>query len=158
MGQVCCKSKKGLPVEEQPEDSQEVVKLPDYIKTHQLEEGFAQYCATNFDLENKEKYLLDDKLGLFSFDCIVKVFMAAFVWKNIIADRANKPFLKERRELLKLGDSPNYRRVIQDMEDLEEKVFQSAFIRVKEKLEILESNFQKSMSVHLVDKKNQEKL
>ena len=47
-----------------------------------------------------------------------------------------------------------YKKIIEVLENFEEKVFQSVFVRVKDKLEILDENFQKSMSLHMLDEKN----
>ena len=47
---------------------------------------------SNFDLKNLGKYFTEDKLGnlsvTFSFDFIIKIFMAAFVWRYITFDKA----------------------------------------------------------------------
>jgi hypothetical protein len=126
------------------------IELKDYIFELKFEEGFKQYMNSNFDLKDLEKYVLDQKLGLFHFDCIIKIFMASFVWKNIIFDAAQAPYLKERLNFLRLGDQKAYKDVIHQLEELEEKVFQSCFIRVKETIKILEENFQRSMSLHMV--------
>ena len=170
MGQIltnCCKSKKPLrnedgssPGDVNPEDKpkQETVELKDYIFELQLEEGFKGYIEANFDMKDKSKYLMDEKLGLFTFDCLIKVFMASFVWKNICMDKAQGPFLQQRREFLKKADDENYKMVIGQLEKLEESIFQSCLVRVKTTVQLLEQNFQRSMSIHLFTEENQKKL
>jgi hypothetical protein len=96
---------------------------------------------TNFELKNLEKYLLIETGGIFTLDLIIKVFMASFVWKNIIFDHMQKPLIKERIKLLKEGDEQGYKDIICHLEELEDKVFQSCFIRVKNELQIVEQNF-----------------
>ena len=96
MGAYCCKSKKGDKNSEpfgsgftkDGEANQErpVVELKDFIFECKFENGFKQYMETNFELKNLEKYLLVEKGGIFTLDLIIKVFMASFVWKNIIYD------------------------------------------------------------------------
>ena len=127
MGQYCCKSRKGQDkdVGEASADkpTPKPIEVKDYIHDMKLEEGFKQYCETNFDLKNREKYLIDEKLGLFSFECITKIFMASFVWKNIVMDKAQGPFLQQRRDLLRQGDDDGYKATIKTLEKLEESIF-----------------------------------
>ena len=79
----------------EPEKQQ--IKLQDYIFECKFESGFKQYMETNFDLRNSEKYLMGgDQGGMMTLDLVIKVFMASFVWKNIIFDRLQGPVIQER--------------------------------------------------------------
>ena len=95
---------------------------------------------SNFDLKNLGKYFTEDKLGnlsdTFSFDFIIKIFMAAFVWRHITFDKAKGPLIQKRRQYLKDKDTEGYKSVFKQLEELEEKVFQSALVRVKAKLQV----------------------
>ena len=98
------------------------------------------------------------ELGLFSMDFILKVFMGAYVWTHITFDKAKKPLLDERRVYLKAGNNEGFKYVIAKMEKLEEECFQCAMLRIKEKTQITEENFVKTLQFHLADPENQKKL
>lgn len=55
-------------------------------------------------MKSKSKYIEDLDSGIFSFDFVQKVFMAAFVWKNILVDHVCKPIVITRRKHLKEKD------------------------------------------------------
>ena len=42
----------------------------------------------NFELKNLGKYFENEASGTFSFDFIIKIFMAAFVFRHISFDKA----------------------------------------------------------------------
>lgn len=137
MGQYCCKSKKGGTTEKKEEKKKpeaKVVEVPDYIFDCKWNNGFKQYMEANFELNNLEKYLIVETGAIFTFDLITKVFMASFVWKNIIHDHMTKPLMQERIKKLREGDEDGYKKIIINMEELEDKVFQSCFLRVKNEL------------------------
>ena len=156
MGQYCCKSKKFKPKLEEP--AKPPIEVDDFIYRCKFESGFKDYIEANFETKNLEKYLMVEQGGIFSLDLVIKVFMASFVWKNIIFDHMQKPLLQERINMLKKKEEIRYKIIINDLEDLEEKVFQSCFIRVKAELKIVEENFQRSMSLHMVTEENRKKI
>ena len=78
---------------------------------------------TNFDMKDLAKYLLIEKGGIFNLDLIIKVFMASFVWKNIILDHMQKPLVQERINRIKTGEEAAYKVIINTLEELEQKVF-----------------------------------
>ena len=92
-------------------------------------------------MKNLPKYLEDENEGLFSFDFLQKTFMAAFVWKQIIADHACKSLVSKRRKHLKNKDDKEYRECIKQMHAYEEKAFESALDKVKRTTQIIDRNF-----------------
>ena len=71
--------------------------IPDLIEKHKLTVFFDQYMEQNFDLKNIMKYLEDDNQGIFSFEFLLKVMLAAFVMMNFIAERGTMVMLAQRR-------------------------------------------------------------
>ena len=106
MGNVCKGLCKGKP-EKTPEEKEKfqeqlnamlgIKKIDDLIQENNLEKNFLNYMGQNFDMKNPSKYLEDLDKGIFSFDFVQKVFMAAFVWKNILVDHVCKPIVSKRR-------------------------------------------------------------
>tara|TARA_B110000285_G_C14923844_1_gene513943 strand:+ start:154 stop:411 length:258 start_codon:yes stop_codon:yes gene_type:complete len=82
-------------------------------------------------MKNPSKYLEDLDKGIFSFEFVQKVFMAAFVWKNILVDHVCKPIVFKRRKHLKDGDDKEYRECMNHIKAFEEKAFESALDKVK---------------------------
>ena len=118
MGNLCenlCKGKKEKTPEEQEEMNEKlnallgIKKVDDLIVELNLEKNFLNYCNTQFDMKNLPKYMEDESEGLFSFDFVQKIFMAAFVWKKIIADQACKSLVSKRRVHLKNNDYKEYK-------------------------------------------------
>ena len=95
MGQYCCRSKRAPKAEQQAKRQPEtqLIEVKDYIHVCKFESGFKQYLDTNFELKNMSKYLLIEQGGIFTLDLIIKVFMASFVWKNIIFDHMQRPII-----------------------------------------------------------------
>ena len=58
------------------------------------------------------KYLEDDATNTFTADLVQRVFMGAFVWKNMCVDVAKSEFIKNRRKCLREGNNEEYKKII----------------------------------------------
>jgi hypothetical protein len=63
-------------------------------------------------MKNMPKYLEDDVSNTFTSDLVQRVFMGAFVWKNMCVDCAKSDFIKQRRKCLREGDNEGYKKII----------------------------------------------
>ena len=109
-------------------------------------------------MKNPQKYIEDLDSGIFSFDFVQKVFMAAFVWKNILVDHICKPIVVTRRKHLKDKDDKEYRKCIEHIKSFEDRAWESALDKVKKTVQILETNWQKTFNHHKSDPKKNEAL
>lgn len=110
---------------------------------------FNSYIKQNFDMQNLPKYLEDESLGIFNKEFITHIFLGAFVWKNMCFDYAKRPLVSERRKCLREGDNDGYKKIIAKMDELESEMFDCSLFAVKQKVEILERNYQKSVEKHM---------
>ena len=108
-----------------------IKKIEDLIQKNGLEKNFNTYMSQQFDMKNPSKYIEDLDSQIFSFDFVQKVFMAAFVWKNILVDHVCKPIVVKRRKHLKDSEDKNYRESINHIKAFEEKAWESALDKVK---------------------------
>ena len=97
--------------------------------------------AENFELGNLGKYIENEDKQILKFDFILKIFVAAFFWKNLIAEIESKPISKERREMLRNKNTEGYKNKLNQIVELENTVFDSCLRKVISKLEILDSTF-----------------
>ena len=100
------------------------------------------------------KYLEDDD-KTFSDDLINRLFMGAFVWKNMCCDAAKMDFIKNRRKCLREGDNEGYKKVMALMKAQEEEFFQCTLFAMKKKVGVLEQNWGKSIKKHYDDMKSE---
>ena len=121
----------------------------DVITEYKMNHLFDAYMRQNFDMKNLPKYMEDEARGIFSRDFIIQIFLGAFVWKYMCVDFAKRPLVSERRKYLREGNNEGYKEVIKKMEKQEMEMWESCLFAVKKKVEILEKNYQNSVSKHL---------
>jgi hypothetical protein len=68
-------------------------------------------------MKNMPKYIDDDVSNTFSADFLQKVFMGAFVWKNMCHDVAKSDFIRQRRKALRAGENEEYKKIIKLMNE-----------------------------------------
>ena len=63
------------------------------------------------------KYIDNDVSNTFSLDLLQRVFMGAFVWKNMCVDVAKADFIRQRRKALRAGENDEYKKIIKLMNE-----------------------------------------
>lgn len=74
-------------------------------------------------MTNLPKYLKDEDKGIFNEEFISHIFLGAFVWKYMCFDIAKRTHVTSRRKCLKEGDNDGYKKVIKEMDALDNELF-----------------------------------
>lgn len=162
MGNACnglCKSKKGSKAS--PEEMEKFVKqlekmtgvkkVEDLIQKEGLTKMFDQYVEQNFDMKNLTKYMEDEEGGIFTFDFLQKLFKCAYVFMYIIHDKTTRDLVKQRQEYLRNENTEGYKKIVKQMREMEMPILESTLAVTKEKVQIIDRNFQKTQQHHLRD-------
>lgn len=131
--------------------------IPNLIEKHNCTLLFNQYMEQNFDLKNIMKYLEDENSGIFTFEFLLKVMQAAFVMMEFVAERGTIVMLAQRRQALRNQDYDKYKVHMKEMDAFSQDAFESCLDQVKQKVQIIESNFQKTYAHHTQKNKGEEK-
>jgi len=126
--ETCCKSSKNSgDTKEKKEVSEDEMKKAmkqidemingkqdyrDIITEFKLTRLFQSYCEQQIDLKNMPSYLEEDASNTFTADFVQRIFMGAFVWKNMCVDQAKNVFIKSRRKELREGNNNEYKKII----------------------------------------------